>query len=251
MFHAGLDPSKTAVRPSLDKKQFEETPCHELQCEEKFSHSSADNYSTETIYPVISKPKGGGSSSSSRDFKESDREISPAEDMKRSTGSARVGSSSFSRNTQSLNNQVLSNQNEGFFDPFADGTGITLPGKYRKLKVVSARLYSELRKLRGKVYKPSSSLQHFVERLEARFNLKTSHNQKEIHEEACRVLREHKKLYTLTEAVVCRTNNLTASSSWQETYKCYRHWQIVLSRFNELQRKTQQLLEGRTGAAHV
>jgi len=67
---------------------------------------------------------------------------------------------------------------------------------------------------------------------------------KELQDKAKGLLDEHEKLSRLTRAVVNRSHNLREDSSWPEVYKCYRHWQIVLRKFNELQRRTQQLLEG-------
>jgi len=66
---------------------------------------------------------------------------------------------------------------------------------------------------------------------------------KELQDKAKGLLDEHEKLSRLTRAVVNRSHNLREDSSWPEVYKCYRHWQIVLRKFNELQRRTQQLLE--------
>ena len=134
---------------------------------------------------------------------------------------------------------------EDWLDPFAEGAEFTLPGKYRKLKSTSTRLYSELRNIVEKDDKPWPC-EHFVERLEAEFDMGSVSTQKETQDKVNRlhVLEDHEKLAMLTNAVVTRSYNLKDDSSWQEVYKCYRHWQIVLSKFNELQRRTQQLLQG-------
>ena len=133
---------------------------------------------------------------------------------------------------------------EDWLDPFAEGGEFTLPAKYRKLKSTSTRLYSELRKIMEKDDKPLPC-EHFVERLEAEFDVGNVSTQKENQDKVNRLLEDHEKLAMLTNAVVTRSYNLKDDSSWQEVYKCYRHWQIVLSKFNELQRRTQQLLQGK------
>ncbi|KAJ7362083.1 hypothetical protein OS493_013174 [Desmophyllum pertusum] len=132
---------------------------------------------------------------------------------------------------------------EDSLDPFAVDAEFVLPGKYRKLKSTSTQLYSELRKIIEKDGKPSPC-QHFVERLEAGFDVGNISTRNEIQDKANGLLEEHEQLSTLTDAVVIRSCSLRDDTSWQEVYKCYRHWQIVLSKFNELQRRTQRLLEG-------
>ena len=133
---------------------------------------------------------------------------------------------------------------EDWLDPFAEGAEFTLPAKYRKLKSTSTRLYSELRKIVEKDDKPLPC-ELFVERLEAEFDKGNVSTQKETQDKVKKLLEDHEKLAVLTNAVVTRSYNLKDDSSWQEVYKCYRHWQIVLSKFNELQRRTQQLLQGK------
>ena len=140
--------------------------------------------------------------------------------------------------------QVFPEGKEGWLDPFAEGAECTLPAKYRKLKSTSTRLYSELRKIVEKDDKPWPC-EHFVERLEAEFDVGNVSTQRETQDNVIRLLEDHEKLSMLTSAVVTRSYNLKDDSSWQEVYKCYRHWQIVLSKFNELQRRTQQLLQGK------
>ena len=140
--------------------------------------------------------------------------------------------------------RVFQDGKEDSLDPFAEGTEFTLPVKYHKLKSTSTRLYSELRKIVDKDDKPWPC-QHFVERLEAEFDVGNVSTHNEIHHKANGLLEDHKKLSVLTNAVVTRSYNLRDDSLWQEVYKCYRHWQIVLSKFNELQRRTQQLLQGK------
>ena len=133
---------------------------------------------------------------------------------------------------------------EDWLDPFAEGAEFTLPAKYHKLKSTSTRLYSELRKIVEKDDKPLPC-EHFVERLEAEFDVGNVSTQKETQDKVNRLLEDHEKLTMLTSAVVTRSYNLKDDSSWQDVYKCYRHWQNVLSKFNELQRRTQQLLQGK------
>ena len=140
--------------------------------------------------------------------------------------------------------RVFQDGKEDSLDPFAEGTELTLPAKYRKLKSTSTGLYSELRTIMEKDDKPWPC-QHFVERLEAEFEMGNVSTHNEIHDKANGLLEDHEKLSVLTNTVVTRSYHLRDDSSWQEVYKCYRHWQIVLSKFNELQRRTQQLLQGK------
>ena len=130
------------------------------------------------------------------------------------------------------------------FDPFAEGADLALPGKYRKLKATSIRLFSEVRNIaeKGGV---SSSCQHFLHRVESEFDMGDICTHNELQESANGILEEHEALSRLTMDVVQRSCNLTENSPWPEVYKCYRHWQMVLSKFNELQKRTQQLLEGK------
>jgi len=120
----------------------------------------------------------------------------------------------------------------------------TLPAKYRKLKSTSKRLCSELRKIVQKDDKPWPC-EHFVERLKAEFDGGNVSKHSKTQDKANRLLEDHEKLAMLTNAVVTRSYNLKDDSLWQEVYKCYRHWQTVLSKFNDLQRRTQQLLQGK------
>ena len=147
-------------------------------------------------------------------------------------------------NPPKTENRHVKDKKEESFDPFAEGAEFTLPGKYRKLKATSTRLYSELRKIAEKDGGKPSPCHSFVERLEAGFDVGDISTHNKIQEKAKGLLEEHERLSILTNAVVSRSNNLRDDSSWQDVYKCYRHWQIVLSKFNELQRRTQQLLEG-------
>ena len=141
--------------------------------------------------------------------------------------------------------RVFQDRKEELFDPFAEGVEFTLPGKYHKLKSTSTRLYSELRKLVHEKDDKVSPCHYFVERLEAEFDVGNISTHNEIHDKAKGLLAEHEKLSLLRNAVVSRSHNLRDDSSWQDVCKCYRHWQIVLSKFNELQRRTQQLLQGK------
>ena len=135
-------------------------------------------------------------------------------------------------------------QKEEWFDPFSKEAELVLPGKYRKLKATSSRLYSELKSVTCKRDEPSPS-QHFVNRIECVFDAEGIPTHETLQRNARGLIEEHEKLTRLTDEVVNRSNNLNEKSSWSEVYKCYRHWQVVLSRFNELQRKTQRLLEGK------
>ena len=139
--------------------------------------------------------------------------------------------------------RVFQAEKEDWFDPFAENAKFTLPAKYRKLKSTSTKLYSELRKIMQKD-KPWPC-EHFVERLETEFDVGNVSTHNKTQDKANGLLKDHEKLAMLTNAVVTRSYNLKDDSSWQDVYKCYRHWQIVLSKFNDLQRRTQQLLQGK------
>ena len=141
--------------------------------------------------------------------------------------------------------RVFQSGKEDSLDPFVENAEFTLPAKYCKLKSTSTRLYSELRKIVEKDQKPWPC-EHFVERLEAEFDVGNVSTLSKIQDKVHRLLEDHEKLAMLTNAVVTRSYNLKDDSSWQEVYKCYRHWQIVLSKLNELQRRTQQLLQGKS-----
>ena len=118
-------------------------------------------------------------------------------------------------------------------DPFAEDTELSLPGKYRKLKATSIKLYSDLQR----------NIAESRDRPE--FDMENIFTHKEIQDKTNSLLEEHEKWSRLTGDVVTRSYKLSENSPWQEVYKCYRHWQIVLSKFNELRRRTQQLLEGK------
>ena len=59
----------------------------------------------------------------------------------------------------------------------------------------------------------------------------STHNK--THDKASGLLEDYEKLAMLTNAVVIQSYNLKDDSSYQEVYKCYRHWKIVLSKLNE------------------
>jgi len=50
----------------------------------------------------------------------------------------------------------LQDSKEEYFDPFAEGVELTLPSKYRKLKVTSLKLFSELKNIAEKSEKLSA-----------------------------------------------------------------------------------------------
>ena len=151
-------------------------------------------------------------------------------------GNLRCQSNSEARDVEDDKQELL--------DPFAEGNELSLPGKYRKLKATSIKLYSDLRNIAESRDSPSPC-QYFLHRLESEFDMENISTHKEIQDKTNSLLEEHEKWLRLTGVVVTRSNKLSEDSPWQEVYKCYRHWQIVLSKFNELQRRTQQLLEGK------
>ena len=151
-------------------------------------------------------------------------------------GNLRCQSNSEARDVEDDKQELL--------DPFAEGTELSLPGKYRKLKATSIKLYSDLRNIAESRDRPSPC-QYFLHRLESEFDMENISTHKEIQDKTNSLLEEHEKWLRLTGDVVTRSYKLSENSPWQEVYKCYRHWQIVLSKFNELQRRTQHLLEGK------
>ncbi|XP_068674478.1 uncharacterized protein [Montipora foliosa] len=129
------------------------------------------------------------------------------------------------------------------FDPFGEGAELKLPIKYRRLKATTAKLYSELENVSEKRESPLPS-QPFVQGIESLFDMGDIPTHSELQDKGIALLKEHEKLSKLTSNVVNRSQNLDDDSPWPEVYKCYRLWQIVLNKFNELQKGTQQLLEG-------
>ncbi|XP_068673811.1 uncharacterized protein [Montipora foliosa] len=129
------------------------------------------------------------------------------------------------------------------FDPFGEGAELKLPIKYRRLKATTAKLYSELEHFSEKRESPLPS-QQFVQGIESLFDMGDIPTHSELQDKGIALLKEHEKLSKLTSNVVNRSQNLDDDSPWPEVYKCYRLWQIVLNKFNELQKGTQQLLEG-------
>ncbi|XP_068673645.1 uncharacterized protein [Montipora foliosa] len=129
------------------------------------------------------------------------------------------------------------------FDPFGEGAELKLPIKYRRLKATTAKLYSELENFSEKRESPLPS-QQFVQGIESLFDMGDIPTHSELQDKGIALLKEHEKLSKLTSNVVNRSQNLDDDSPWPEVYKCYRLWQIVLNKFNELQKGTQQLLEG-------
>lgn len=135
------------------------------------------------------------------------------------------------------------------FELLTDGASLTLPSKYRKLKSQNTKLFSQLR---SALQNQPVNHELFVERLESTFDFKTTLSHAELQQEATQVLQSHDKLFQLTAAAVTKSHALShdASSPWQPVYKCYRLWQLVLSKFHELQRKTEQLLQGKEWAKY-
>jgi len=75
---------------------------------------------------------------------------------------------------------------------------------------------------------------HFVERLEEEFDVGNVSTHNKTHDKASGQLEDYEKLAMLANAVVNQSYNLKDDSSYQEVYKCYRHWKFVLSKFNKL-----------------
>ena len=139
---------------------------------------------------------------------------------------------------------VAAAEQEKLFDLLCDGGCLKLPGKYRKIKKQNAKLNSQLRNARRS---QSVSQSRFVECLETTFDLATSTTHARLYEEASQLVTWHERLVRLVSAAVGESQGLVtgASFSWQQAYKAYRLWQLALNRFDELHRRTQQLLQGR------
>ena len=144
-------------------------------------------------------------------------------------------------NSWSTNLQVYK---EEMFDPFTEGSELKLPVKYRKLKAASAKLYSELEKIADN-RETSLACQQFLHDIEFVFDMGNIPTYRELQGRATKLLEEHEKLSKLINNVVHRSRNVDDDSPWPEVYKCYRQWQIVLKKFHELQKKSQQLLKGK------
>ena len=76
------------------------------------------------------------------------------------------------------------------FDPFAEGSELSLPSKYRKLKATSIKLYSDLRNNAESRDKPSPC-QYFLHRLESEFDMENISTHKEIQDKTNSFLEEH------------------------------------------------------------
>ena len=144
-------------------------------------------------------------------------------------------------NSRRTNMQV---DKQEMFDPFTEGSELKLPVKYRKLKAASAKLYSELEKIADN-RETSLACQQFLHDVESVFDMGNIPTYSELQGRATELLEEHEKLSALVNNVVHRSHTIGDDSPWPEVYKCYRHWQIVLNKFHELQKKTQQLLKGK------
>ena len=144
-------------------------------------------------------------------------------------------------NSRRTNMQV---DKQEMFDPLTEGSELKLPVKYRKLKAASAKLYSELEKIADN-RETSLACQQFLHDVESVFDMGNIPTYSELQGRATELLEEHEKLSALVNNVVHRSHNIGGDSPWPEVYKCYRHWQIVLNKFHELQKRTQQLLKGK------
>ena len=130
------------------------------------------------------------------------------------------------------------------FDPFTEGSELKLPVKYRKLKAASAKLYSELEKIADN-RETSLACQQFLHDVESVFDMGNIPTYSELQGRATELLEEHEKLSALVNNAVHRSHNIGDDFPWREVYKCYRHCQIVLNKFHDLQKRTEQLLKGK------
>jgi len=99
--------------------------------------------------------------------------------------------------------QVFWTGKEHSLDNIAENAEFTLPAKlkYHKLKSASTRLYVS--------------------------------TQNKTHDKDSGLLEDYEKLAMHTNAVVIQSYNLKDDSLYQEVFKCYRHWKIVLSKLNK------------------
>ena len=127
------------------------------------------------------------------------------------------------------------------FNLMTDGSRLAMPNSYRKLKSVHLKLYSQLKN----IHSEGDSSRNFLEHFESTFkdyNVKMTHV--ELEKESKRLLREHDELFEIVASVAQQSAAINDSSPWHEVYSCYCSWQFILTKFKELQKRTQTLLEG-------
>jgi hypothetical protein len=126
-----------------------------------------------------------------------------------------------------------------------EGHTLTLPAKYRKMKSLNSKLISQIHK-----NLEETDLNHseeFVNRLENQFDWLNEISHETVRTEAQTLMESQHKLLLHAEWVIEKSTVIGHSQStfsWQNVYKCYRHWQVLLGQFRELQKRTQDLLAG-------
>lgn len=134
------------------------------------------------------------------------------------------------------------NDDRQYFNLMTDGTQLTMPNRYKKLKSAHLRLYSQLRTDDSE----EDASREFLEQLESSFNVSgTGMSHFKLEMESKKLLKEHYELCKIIQSVAQQSADIDETSSWQEVYSCYCSWQFVLTKFKELQKRTQLLLEGK------
>lgn len=122
-----------------------------------------------------------------------------------------------------------------------EGHTLALPSKYRKLKSTHSKLISKLMKASRT---NDQSSENFLKRLENHFDL-TEAPKEIVMEKTKSLVQAQDKLELYVQWLMERSKiGENDSFSWQNVYKTYRHWQVLLGKFKELQKQTQELLAG-------
>lgn len=120
-----------------------------------------------------------------------------------------------------------------------DGHTLTLPPRYRKLKASHYKFISKL----NKGTETTDQSETFVRRLESQFDFNKGSGELVLNRVNV-LIQAQKKLLVYLQWITERSFDDHETFSWQNVYKSYRHWQVLLGKFHELQKGTQELLTG-------
>ncbi|XP_031558692.1 uncharacterized protein LOC116295102 [Actinia tenebrosa] len=130
-----------------------------------------------------------------------------------------------------------------------DGHTLSLPSKYRKMKSKNSKLVSQIHK---KLHETDfSQSERFTRYLENQFDWpnKLDWSNQLSHEtlstEAQALMDTQRRLLLHANWVIDRSVEISTPNSafsWQNVYKCYRHWQVLLGKFREVQKRTKDLM---------
>lgn len=138
-----------------------------------------------------------------------------------------------------------------------DGHTLSLPSKYRKIKSVNTKLVSQIHKKKHETDFIQS--ERFTSRLENQFDWQNQLDRSNqlSHEtlatEAQSLMESQHKLLLHAAWVIDRSGVINTSSafSWQNVYKCYRHWQVLLGKFRDVQKQARNLMAGQYKMEYV